>query len=574
MISKPNQSIISVPFLLMSLLLCCAKEGMPPGGPEDTISPEVVSVSPPPDTTQVDPSSQIEITFSERMIAKTTEEAIFISPLPKEPFEFHWKGRKLVIIPKEPLQPDRTYVISIGTDALDLRRNRLTQSFTFAFSTGSRLDHGSISGEVWAERAVGMERQVGTSIWAYLLSEDSPQIDPEEEKPDYVTQTDNEGKYNLQSLSMGSYRLFAVQDKNRNLLWEWEQEAIGVTTKDVELYQKEATKTHVDFVLDKKDKKRPSLIRCFSVNRNLAKMEFDEEAEEQSALDLNNYRITSLSTQRRLEINSVFLQEGDAQRIFLITEPMTSGEEYVVEVSQITDKTGNPLDTLSTTCRFEGTEIPDTLGPMISSIRPKDGGINVPLDSKIELDFDEPPQRQSVQSSFILVDSNQVKVMGKGNWKAPNIFVFSPDSLLSGNARYEIKLSGYRVTDLPGNPSVIDSFFVSSFITLNPDEAGSVSGSVRLAEKYEQKAIILSLWPLDSKNLPPNVTLAQPGSFLFQRVLPGKYLLGGYVDLDGNQSLSPGHPIPFSPLEPFALYSDTIRVRSRWETEGVELIIH
>jgi hypothetical protein len=574
MISKPNKIIIAVLFLLTWLLLSCAKEGIPPGGPEDTIPPEVVSVSPPPDTTEVDPNSKIEITFSERMIAKITEESIFISPLPREPFEFKWKGEKLILIPSEPLQPDRTYVISIGTDALDLRRNRLTQSFTFAFSTGSRLNYGSISGEVWLKREIGLQRQVGTSIWAYLLAEDEPQSDPEKDKPDYVTQTDNEGKYNLQSLSLGIYRLFAVQDQNRNLLWEWEQEAIGVTTKDVELFQQDVTKTHVDFVLDKKDKSRPSLMRCLSVNRNLVKLEFDEETEEQSALDLSNYRITSLSAQRPLEVNSVFLQEGDAQRIFLMTELMTSGEEYAVEVFRLTDKAGNPLDTLSNTCRFEGTEIPDTLGPMITDIQPKDGGINVSLDSKIELSFDEPPQRQSVPSSFFLVDSNQVEVMGKGSWRAPNTFVFSPDSLLSGNTRYEIKLSGRRVTDLLDNPSVIDSSFVSSFVTLGPDEAGSVSGLVRLAEKHEQKAIILSLWPLEKEDLPLNITLTQPGYFLFQRVLPGKYLLGGYVDLDGNQSLSPGYPKPFSPLEPFALYPDTIRVRSRWETEGVELIIH
>lgn len=574
MISKPNKIIIAVLFLLTWLLLCCAKEGMPPGGPEDTIPPEVVSVSPPPDTTEVDPNSKIEITFSERMNAKITEESIFISPLPREPFEFKWKGRKLILIPSEPLQPDRTYVISIGTDALDLRRNRLTQSFTFAFSTGSRLDHGSISGEVWSKREIGLQRQVGTSIWAYLLAEDRPQFDPEKDKPDYVTQTDNEGKYNLLSLSLGIYRLFAVQDENRNLLWEWEQEAIGVTTKDVELFQQDATETHVDFVLDKKDKSRPSLMRCFSVNRNLVKLEFDEETEEQSALDLSNYRITSLSAQRPLEVNSVFLQEGDAQRIFLITELLTSGEEYAVEVFRLTDKAGNPLDTLSNTCRFEGTEIPDTLGPMITDIQPKDAWINVSLDSKIELSFDEPPQRQSVQSSFSLIDSNQVEVMGKGSWRAPNTFVFSPDSLLFANTRYEIKLSGRGVTDLLDNPSVIDSSFVSSFVTLDPDEAGSVSGLVRLAEKHEQKAIILSLWPLEKEDLPLNITLTQPGSFLFQRVLPGKYLLGGYVDLDGNQSLSPGYPKPFSPLEPFSLYPDTIRVRSRWETEGVELIIH
>jgi hypothetical protein len=574
MISKPNQIIIALLFLLTSLLLDCAKEGMPPGGPEDTVSPEVVSVSPSPDATQVDPNSRIEITFSERMIAKITEESIFISPLPREPFEFKWKGRKLVLIPSQPLQPDRTYVISIGTDALDLRRNRLTQSYTFAFSTGSRLDHGSISGEVWSKREIGLQKEVGTSIWAYLLAEGNSSVDPEKDKPDYVTQTDNEGKYSLENLSLGTYRLFAVQDQNRNLLWEWEQEAIGVTTKDVELLHQDATKTHIDFVLDKKDKSRLSLTRCLSLNRNLVKLEFDEDTEDNSALDLTNYRITSLATQTTLRIKSVFFQKPDSRSIFLVTEPMTSSEEYTVELFEITDKAGNPLDTLSNTCRFEGTDIPDTIGPMITDIKPKDGATNVFLDLKIDLHFDEPPQQQSVQSSFSLVDSNQVEVKGKGSWSAPNTFVFSPDSLLSANTRYQIKLSGWKVTDLLNNPAAIDSSLVSGFETLDPDEAGSISGLVRLMEKQEQKAIILTLWPMEEEDLPLDIILPQSGPFLFQRVLPGKYLLGGYVDLDGNKSLSTGYPKPFTYLEPFAFYPDTIRVRSRWETEGVELIIY
>jgi hypothetical protein len=32
-----------------------------------------------------------------------------------------------------------------------------------------------------------------------------------------------------------------------------------------------------------------------------------------------------------------------------------------------------------------------------------------------------------------------------------------------------------------------------------------------------------------------------------------------------------GNPEPFSPMEQFKIYADTINVRSRWETEGVEI---
>jgi len=557
-----------------SLLFHCAKEGMPPGGPEDTTPPEVISVSPKPDSIGVDLNSKIEITFSERMLTKITEESIFISPLPKKPFDFRWRGKRLILTPQEPLQPDRTYVVSVGTDAQDLRRNRLSQSYTFAFSTGSKLDYGAISGEVWTKQETGLGREMGASVWAYLLSPDKTQIDPQKEKPNYVTQTDNEGKYTLKSLSLGKYRLFAVQDVNRDLVWDWEKEAIGATTGDMELSEQDISKTHVDFILDKKDKNPPGLLDCHSLNKNLVKLEFDEELNEQFILDPANFKILSLSTQKLLTVNSVFFQDTDTRRIFLLTEQMNPEEKYELEVLDAKDRAGNYLDTASNTCLFDGSEIPDTVGPKIAHISPKNGEINVPFDTKIKLIFDQPPEHQNFEAFFSLVDSNQVKVAGKGEWMRANTFVFSPDSLTLGKMRYKIKLLGKEIKDLLGNVSKIDSVFFSSFVTQNPDTLGSASGKVVIEEKEESATIILTLWHLEQDKLSYQLTLPKPGPFLFERILPGKYFMGGYLDLDKDGVLSPGQPKPFSPMEPFALYPDTIYVRSRWETEGVKLKFH
>ena len=547
---------------------------MPPGGPVDTISPEVISVSPKPDTTEIDLNSKIEITFSERMLAKRTEESIFVSPLPEKPFDFRWRGKRLILTPQEPLQPDRTYVVSIGTDSQDLRRNRLSESYTFAFSTGSKLDYGAISGEVWTKQETGLGREMGASVWAYLLSPDKTQIDPQKEKPDYVTQTDNEGKYHLKNLSLGKYRLFAVQDVNRDLVWDWEKESIGVTTGDVELSEQDISKTHVDFILDKKDKKPPGLLDCHSLNKNLVKLEFDEELQEQFILDPANFKILSLLTQKLLMVNSVFFQDTDTRMIFLLTEQMNPEEKYELEVLDAKDRAGNYLDTASNTCLFDGSEIPDTVGPKIAHISPKNGEINVPFDTKIMLIFDQPPEHQNFEAFFSLVDSNQVKVAGKGEWVSANTFVFSPDSLTLGKMRYKIKLLGKEIRDLLGNVSKIDSVFFSNFVTQNPDTLGSVSGKVVIEEREESATIILTLWHLKQDKLSYQLTLPQSGPFLFERILPGKYFMGGYLDLDKDGVLSPGQPKPFSPMEPFALYPDTIYVRSRWETEGVKLKFH
>ena len=565
--------VLSLLFVIL-FLLHCAKEGMPPGGPEDITPPEVISVSPQPGATQVDLDSKIEITFSERMLAKITEESIFISPLPEKPFDFGWRGKRLILTPQEPLQPDRTYVVSIGTDAQDLRRNRLSKSFSFAFSTGSGLDYGTISGQVWIKQEIGLKREMGASVWAYLLSPDKTQIYPENERPDYVTQTDNEGKYTFKNLSLGEYRLFAVQDVNRDLIWDWEKEAIGVTTQDVVLSQQDNSKIHVDFILNKKDKKPPALLDCHSLNENLVKLEFDEELQEQSILDPSNYKILSLLSQKILTVNLVFSQDIDTRRIFLLTEQMNSEEKYELEVLNAKDKAGNSLDTASNTCLFDGSEIPDTIGPKIAGISPQDGELNVPFDTKIKVIFDQPSERQDFEAFFTLMDSNQVEVTGKGEWRSSNTFVFSPDSLLCGKMRYKIKILGKEVKDVFGNISMIDSVFFSNFVTQNPDTLGSVSGKVVIEGKEESATMILTLWHLEQDKLSYQISLPRSEPFLFERVLPGKYFLGGHLDLDKDGYLTLGQPVPFSPLDPFTLYPDTVYVRARWETEVVELKFH
>lgn len=544
---------------------------MPPGGPEDTTPPEVVSVSPKLGSTQVNSSSRIEITFSERMLAKITEESVFISPLPKEPFDFGWRGKRLILIPQEPLLPDRTYVISVGTDAQDLRRNRLSQSHTFAFSTGKELDYGNISGQVWARQQVGLNKELGASVWGYLLRGDKTDIDPEKEKPDYVTQTDDEGRFALKNLSLGNYRLFAVQDVNRDLLWDWEKESIGVTTSDVELTEREISKTDVNFIIDKKDKSPPRLLNCHSLTDNLLRLEFDEELDQRASLDSTHYEILSLSTREPLTIFSVFFKDVETRRVFLLTGRMSPREKYDLSVIGVTDRAGNPVDTSSNACLFEGSEVTDTTGPSLAVLSPKDREVSVPLDTKIKLVFDEPPGQQTAEIAFSLVDSNLNGIDGKGDWLNPTTFVFTPLSPLAGEMKYLIRLKGEEIRDLLGNASVIDSSFTASFVTLDQGILGSVSGEVGTTEKEESTTVVLTLWRGEEGKPWYEMILPQPGPFIFERVLPGKYFLTGYLDLNGDRNLSLGRPEPFSFMEPFAVHPDTIYVRSRWETEGVKL---
>jgi hypothetical protein len=116
-----------------------------------------------------------------------------------------------------------------------------------------------------------------------------------------------------------------------------------------------------------------------------------------------------------------------------------------------------------------------------------------------------------------------------------------------------------------------DSVLFLTFITLNPDTLGSVSGKVEALGKSISGDIVLTLSLMDKGEKRYQKTLPQPGSFLFENILPGKYMVDAYVDLNKDGNLTIGNPKPFVPSEPFTFFPDTVTVRSRWETEGVEL---
>jgi len=337
----------------------------------DTTPPQVLSVSPRSDSTHVDLNSKIKIDFSERMSGEPTQEAIFISPFPQAPFDYNWSGRTLTLSPSEPLQEDKTYVITIGAGAQDLRRNQMSRSFTFSFSTGSSIDQGSISGEVWVMQPVGLGKDMGISIWAYLLSPYRSGVDPEKENPDYATQPDSAGKYVFKNLSWGKFRLFAVKDVNRDMLWSGEEEIIGVTAGDVELTEQYPSKAFVDFILNRVDQGPPSLLNCRALNRNSVKLEFSEALDIKTLSDTTDYHIWSIPDQSPLKVTEVFYQDIETKTIFLWTDEMRPNATYELKASSLKDLAGNLIDTAYNTCRFEGSVIPDTMGLQILSLLPR-----------------------------------------------------------------------------------------------------------------------------------------------------------------------------------------------------------
>jgi len=218
-------------FFLISWMIIfnsCANQQPPSGGDDDKTPPKIVKISPANNTIMFTGNS-IRFYFDEYVNRRSFEEAFKISPMPKGRPEFDWGAKDVEVIFPGGFDRNKTYSIVITKDFKDINgSNQLTSPINFAFSTGDKIDKGSISGKIFA---AGLDRML---VACYIInSQNQNSLKPDTLKPDYITQPDETGSYTLSNLPNATYRLFAFNDDDRSALYNKEFEKIAVLPSDI-----------------------------------------------------------------------------------------------------------------------------------------------------------------------------------------------------------------------------------------------------------------------------------------------------------------------------------------------------
>ena len=243
------------------MLLSCAGQIAPPGGPVDVVPPEVIRTVPDTNAVRVETNS-IELEFSKYVDRRSVEESIFISPYVGD-LEFDWSGTSVAVRFTQSLRRNTTYVVNIGTDVKDRRAgNRMARGFTLAFASGDSIDRGAIGGRVYDEKPEGV------MIFAYALGGiNADTLNPATTRPDYIMQTGLRGTYSLSHLAYNRYRVFAVRDQYRDLVYDKQTDQCGVTSEDVVLSAQRPEVHEVNFKLSEEDTTRPFLTAARALDR-------------------------------------------------------------------------------------------------------------------------------------------------------------------------------------------------------------------------------------------------------------------------------------------------------------------
>lgn len=546
---------------IITLIFCmCASQGMPPGGPVDKSAPELVETFPLAGSTNVSKDTKVTFIFNEAINPQKADDAIFITPFQGEDVKYRWRGKRLDILFDHPLKENRTYVITLGTGLADYQRNAIDTSQTLAFSTGNTLDKGEIKGRIY-----GLENAKGVDVWAYLL-QDTIEVDPKKQEPEYVVQCTEDGAFHFQYLAPGSYRIFGIRDRIADRLYQPMEDEIGIAAHDAFLPDTINNMVgDVYFQMTLEDTARPTLLQSSAMHREMVMLRFDE-----AVLPLNQSTIQILDVEDHSQLNIKEFRHNpnNPNMVYCFTDLQKVGTQYQVYIDSVYDTKGNLFDTTFQANKFEGVDFADTLSPKILKIIPVPGTKQVPLNQSVSLLFNESLDSASIDTAFTLADTSGHLIDGKFSWKVPCAIHFSPLVPLNGFTDYAIQIKPNAGFDLYGN-AIQDT--IIHFKTFKKDTLSQVSGQLSDENAHYSGPYCLTLFQTKFPEIYYNIRLNRPNVYTFKDVLPGLYFIEVIADSDSNLVYTPGTPYPWKPSERYIQMTDTIKVRSRWSNEGNDI---
>ena len=517
----------------------------------DLVPPVIESTYPKNGTTNFK-DNYIEIDFSKFIVHSTFNDALFISPAISGQTEYDWTNKSVKVYFPGKLKQNVTYVVSVGTGVQDYNNhNHMSQSYSFAFSTGSKIDRGNISGKVFADKPSGI------MMFAYLKGDSA--INPLKYKPDYISQTGNGGEYKLLGLKSGEYRIFAVRDQYMDLIYQPEQDEIGIPFQDIILTDKDTLYSGLNFFVSKFDTVKPRLINAVMTDRNHVLLKYSEEIDTSTIKPSNFILIDSTSGKTVKPIYAFKGNTKTGEMVLAVDSTFPVKDEAFVLAKYIKDLFGNVFRSDNTALTLS--EKADTTKPGIFKTLPPNGSSDADfIDQSFTFYFNDAFDSLSAKKGISFTDTAGSSVPYRLHFIDDATFTVKPDHQLKPNNYYLIKLNLSYFKDIAGNK--YDSLYQYKFKTINGLDFTGISGKLTGTDLSNEPVLVLE--NLTSEKIIYKQPVANNLDFVFKRVLPGKYRFWCFYDKNGNGEYDYGKAFPYIPSERFWVYPDTLNLKARW----------
>jgi hypothetical protein len=560
----------------------CANQGQgPSGGPRDTIAP-LVTISIPENFQTNYSGKEINLTFNEFVVPDNLSEKLVISPpLAKKP-EIKTIGKSIIIKISENLIPNRTYSIDFQDGIKDYTEGNKTEGLRIIFSTGNQLDSLQIGGHIFNAFNLTPVKDVLATL--YTIDSDSVFRGL---SPDFIARTNEEGYFLFDNLPPGQYKLYGLNDADKNLFFSQQTELIAFADSMISPsvkfnYEPDTIISGKDTIISKghniyspdnvslflfEEKVFYQYIVSFKRDfRDRLLFVFSEPVTDSLKIDPidsvfpESWNETELSSNK----DTVIVYITDSTMIK--TDTLFFGIKYTV-----TDSTGNfvsKTDTLKMIAKKA--EFPKTKkkndntgdeqffkfsSNIVSSNFDLNSNIIIEAPSPInELNKELFALNEMINDSTLKPLNFDLQQIKGSKRKFHLLFPLAEDK------KYQLSIDTAVVKTISG---LANAGFITKFTTQKADFYGSIILSL---SGIEGMGNLLLLKFSEKEEVIKEITVEGPKKdVVFDFLKPEKYILKYYSDLNGNGKWDNGNLAENRQPEPVTYFQKVINVKSNWE---------
>ncbi|MDO7850851.1 Ig-like domain-containing protein [Hymenobacter convexus] len=527
---------------LVALLESCAAVAPPLGGPRDRIAPRRIASSP--DSAARNVKQQfVRLEFSEPVITKELSKNLLITPQLAEdnPYKLREDRNSVTLLFDKPLDPNTTYSFNFREGIVDITEGLPAKNAVVNFSTGAVLDSGRVTGTVTdlltakpvGDASIGLYRTIDTA-------------GVRRGRPYYTALTDKEGRFSLGFLKDGTYKIYAIGDKNNNGRYD-DGEKIAYLPAPITIAGR--TGQPVALVLTQPDR-RPPLLTTRTPSPTQLRLGFNEA--------LRTATLTSLGAGPRPEALAEATQLTDRGRtLVLFKTPDVGDGRYLLNMADSTGNVGH--DTLQV--KFPVPPATAKKVALTALYNVEGSPRKVYPEGQVRFQFLVPVRVASDKPFGTLIEDSTkrrpLRLPADGTLNADRTELTVRFNS-KAKTRLEIVLDSTAITAVTGQNLRLRPLRLG---ISEQDVSTSLSGTITTKEKN------FELQLLDSK-LQVVASLASPkGKYLFSDIAPGTYRLRVLIDADGDGRWRGGDPNLLLPPEPVYLDPKLQQVRAGFDIE-------
>ena len=539
----------------------CAIKVAPTGGPRDSVPAAIVTVEPPSGTTNFT-ADEIRIAFDD-YIDRGIRNSITV--LPTKRFTTTYAGDEITISFRESLDSGTTYSITIGTDWTDARGNRPLEAFSYIFSTGSRIDSGSISGRIVASTLQNV------IVMCYPRADTlSASFTPINNKAPYIIPVGTSGSFSVKGLSDGLYRVIACRDENKNSMLDMNED---FTTAPFDLKITQGRSEPLLLRLGKAlDHEPPQVARVRVSTSSLMSMQFTEPIVPVISWD-SSIHVVRADGQRFIPAASWISPDARDVLLLRFASPLDSAAFTMqLQPRSVRDSAGTLNADSAVIKQISWTTRADTTRLRVLRIVPSDSARDVMPDTVIRVVFSDAVDTNDVRLS-IWHQQLQGAIPVTTHWQSPVELLIRATQQRQPKTWYMTTLVPDRIQSIVGSVLSTDTIKLNMLTAMRKAEPGIVNGKLlgmiqpptntkSVLRLLNAQGIVVATTPVDSS-----------GAFTFNSAPPGEFAAELFHDLNANGIFDYGDWRPFMLSEPWWPIQNKVLVRSRWTLDDVILTI-